>query len=598
MRISPEQACDETRTRLEPLDISVWVCSNGVWNAMSPELISRLWAPHTNRSLCYLLFREVFGMSGSQYENFRHKLQSPGLTGIYKGSLGQYVIVVQLDELLRPEDSVENPSYAELPFFSKPSPKSLAGPLSYLGKFQASDYDPAYCLQVAMKPGTAMNVLAFYYFKILAEKRRKDVFLCNGVIIYRPYELMPRIENASKYIRQRRDFHKAVNSFLASVPNTAKMGVCLLSTGDHATMLVFDVAENRLEFYDPNGRDATYYGEFGDQTRTPYAYFARNARKLSSMHPKLCKVWAPDFQFQHEQASCAMWSTGIAICRMSGIDRAKLSTSIEDMRLISAAIRTSLVATCQFSSFAQGTPYIAVEIDRALAECKVPHADCQQMTELVRNCERLEPMLIPNDVDVCGDLIQRGNPIDCNDVRIDVYESDVDVDALQGACDRMGPITFRGTPTQFPSKLYTSTNSITFQPRSHFVSLNFDTGQMASGLAQNKDLRIRFGVGFVDLSKPSVVDSKDWDHIQSRLKVDRVLVVGALPDDYKEKVEKLSQITTPYVHLNTELKDVRKLQLPFEHFAVFNKNISDAMAEWLRGRDVYYSLDQFENGRP
>lgn len=628
-RITPKQACEETRTRLESPDLTVWVFRDGAWTALSRAQTSRLWAADDKtRSLCYLLFRDVLRMSDDAYAKFRRKMELPGLTGVYKGSRGQYAIVVQPAEpnrhaikaavaagviaagaiaynqryrwnpkthasKVKQPPTVDTPSFAKLPFFSKPSPKGLMGPLLYLKKFPVANYDELVCLDVGMQSGTPNVVLAFYYFKILPEIRRNDVFLCNGVIMYKPYEIIPRIENAKGYIRMRRDFHSAVNSFLSAVPSSAKMGICLMSTGDHATMLVFDVAEHRLEFYDPNGRTATYHGNVGDQTRTPYAYFARNSRKLSAMNPKLCKIWAPEFQFQHEPASCAMWSTGIAICRMSGIARDRLSTSIQDMKLISQAIRKSLFDTCQFSSFAQSTPYNPDEVDRALEACKVPDIDCERVTDLVRNCERPTPMPIPDDVDVCESQLQSGKPIDCDDVHIDQYESDIDVETLQNKCAHIGSITFRGNPTQFPSKLYSSTDSVTFQPRSKFVSLNFDVKDMVSGMTNNKNVRVRIEVGFVDLSKGSIIDGAEWDLIKLQLTIDRTLVVGNLPANYKELLERLSQISTPYAYISAAERDPRKFQDPFTHIVTFEKAVNDSVN--VPGLQIY-NLQEFERG--
>lgn len=635
-RITPIQACNETRTRLKPPILTVWVFSGGVWSSLSDEQISRLWAPNDkNRSLCNLLFRDVFGLSEKEYVKFRRQLDFSGLTGIYKRAEGRYTIIVELDKPNRPivkaavaagviaaglvaynqrdrlKSPFETPDYAKIPFFARPVLDRI-GFVNFgeFGEFQADDYksvcynealgiaDPSgvgqpenynpVCYDKGLSGGTLMVMLAFYYFKILPAHVRNKVFLCNGIILYKPYEIMQRITNAEKFITNRKIFHDAINSFLDAVPDTAAMGICCISMPKHATMLVFDVVNKRLEFYDPNGRNASYH-ELADPTRTLYAYFDRNARHLKMLHPRVCKIWAPDYQFQKEKTTCVLWSVGIAICRMAGIERSQLPITIEQIAAISNAVLKSLLVTCQFSLFANKS-FNATEVDRALDECSVLNRD--EITRLVLSCKTNEQP-IPTDVDVCGDLHRE--PIHCDDVQVDEYVYKIDVAALITLCPNMKSITYHGNPSIAPFELFELTNLIIFRPRSTFVSLNFDCNNIVRAMDMFKELNVYFEVGFVDLSKPSVVDSKRWAKIRKRITIGRVLVVGSLPHTYRKKMSRLSEITTPYVYLTDKDIGTRKTKSPFKHFVVFTRLTRD---NWdrLKTQDVYDGLAEFESG--
>jgi hypothetical protein len=96
-RISPFQACEETKSLTTPPRLLVWLNVNGSWATMDQAQVSKLWSEtSTSRSLCHLLFRDVLHLSESDYAELRKRLESSSFSGFYKGLDGSYAIVMQL----------------------------------------------------------------------------------------------------------------------------------------------------------------------------------------------------------------------------------------------------------------------------------------------------------------------------------------------------------------------------------------------------------------------------------------------------------------------------------------------------------------------
>ena len=261
--------------------------------------------------------------------------------------------------------------------------------------FDPKNYEVNICIKEGNYISTIMMTMAFYYYKVMTESMRVGVFL------YHNYIRMPWFEPAKRgvqrdHAKELQQFYKDLDNFLSQTPPSAVCTVAYLGLPGHACLLVLDQKEKRLEFYDPNGRDAVYtVGQVDPSSHTAYAYFIRNRAVLHEKYGKwVDRIWSPRHTFQKETASCGLWSSVLAMCRMSGVPRGMLPTDIGKITKISSTVRTLLISECRLSDFKQGDVEHK-KYDAALSACRVPDDTRRELCVLVST--KNEPQAIPPD---------------------------------------------------------------------------------------------------------------------------------------------------------------------------------------------------------
>lgn len=229
--------------------------------------------------------------------------------------------------------------------------------------FSAHDYSVEYCKSEGNKMSTTMIVLAFYYFKILTPERRRRVYLNPGVI-YSPPTKYDRPDFGDRSL-----FHAELNRFISDTPPHIELKVSCFGRPEHAMLLVFDVPNQRLEFYDPMADLGGMYFHDGADF---YAYLKKHARTLKRENPGLRHIWANVERMQQDAKSCTLWASTTAICRMAGIGRERLPTLNSDILSISNVVRHVLWETCQFKEFGGLWTFTRESVDKAIRECRVP----------------------------------------------------------------------------------------------------------------------------------------------------------------------------------------------------------------------------------
>lgn len=247
--------------------------------------------------------------------------------------------------------------------------------------FDPKNYDVSICIKEGNYISTIMMTMAFYYFKVMTNSV--------GVFLYHNYIRMPWFEPAKRgptrdHVKEQEQFYTDLDNFLTHTPPNAVCTVAYLGLPGHACLLVLDCKEKRLEFYDPNGRDAVYtVGQVNPSSHTAYAYFLRNRTVLHQKYEKwFDRIWSPKHTFQKETASCGLWSSVLAMCRMSGVPRDMLPTDIAKITHISSTVRNLLISECRLSQFKQGD--VSHEMyDAALSACRVPDEPRHDLCVLV-----------------------------------------------------------------------------------------------------------------------------------------------------------------------------------------------------------------------
>lgn len=274
---------------------------------------------------------------------------------------------------------------------------SIDGILSMPELFSAHDYSVEYCKSEGNKMSTTMIVLAFYYFKILTPERRRSVYLNPGVIYIPP----------TKYDRpdfgDRSLFHAELNRFISDTPPHIELKVSCFGRPEHAMLLVFDVPNQRLEFYDPMADLGGMYFHDGADF---YAYLKKHARTLKRENPGLRHIWANVERMQQDAKSCTLWASTTAICRMAGIGRERLPTLNSDILSISNVVRHVLWETCQFKEFGGLWTFTRESVDKAIRECRVPEEFRLTVDKIVA-CQALNaPRAIPPDIQMSDQYME------------------------------------------------------------------------------------------------------------------------------------------------------------------------------------------------
>jgi len=246
--------------------------------------------------------------------------------------------------------------------------------------FDAKDFDVDVCILEGNYTSTIMLTLAFYYFKIMTNSMRAGVFLNQNYINMPWFEPAKRGQN---HEATKLEFYRQLDKFINSIPDDSHIAASLLILNGHACMLIMDAKEKRLEFYDPNGREAVYtVGQVNPATDTAYSYFERNRRTLAEKYgDKFNKIWSPTHSFQNEKASCGLWSSVLAMYRMAGVPRNCLTKDIHKIVAISSDVRTLLYNTCDFKKFVKEKT-TAQMFDEALFKCKVPENERKRVCGL------------------------------------------------------------------------------------------------------------------------------------------------------------------------------------------------------------------------
>jgi hypothetical protein len=444
--------------------------------------------------------------------------------------------------------------------------------------FQKEDYDVDYCKESGVTKSTSTVILTFYYQKILPDHLRGGVYHYPAHITYDTlYEFASRTERSSLSARSK--FHAGLNDFLDHVPDNATIGVAHVTLeffvsgrpkydasweGDyesvqpkyHSVLLVFDVLNKRLEYYDPNGRDAIYGKGYSGQSF--YRYLERNSKTIHFRNPKVCSIWGSDVKLQQEIGSCALWTDVMAVCRMSGVDREHLPRDFQEIRAISVAIRKALWDSCKFNLFDREIKYSEHSWRKAVNDCQVPQDQIDHMRGLVEELKNNKPHAIADDIEVCKNIAlthrdDMERPPDCNEVDVDSYHTNRDgskfKESYLDACETVGILTFKGNPKSFPQPWFKKAKKIVFEPRSLFVNLYTDLGKVIAAMKADPNLQVLLTFGFFDVKDGTFI-LRAISKLNGRLTVDMLLIVGDPEDDFLEQVALIQTFSAhPIVHL-------------------------------------------------
>jgi hypothetical protein len=277
----------------------------------------------------------------------------------------------------------------ELYFFKAPGffYFSNASHLSDYSQFDKMDYDIDSCLKIGAFAATSMQVLAFYYTKILPQRLRKNVYIHKKHIQVQNFEELGSVGVLVEKL----------DEFFAATPE-GSMGIAFVSYPEHAMALVFDSLEKRVELYEPNGIDAKYLIEERGplQQFTMYDYLQTRARPML-LKNGIERLWGNTFKFQQKDSSCSLWASAIAICRMSGVDRDRVPTKTQDVVDITSMNRRIIWNVCRFDQFSRYVFVSFKDLDRALNACQVPEDEVTKLLTMVMKHAAYSPIPIPPD---------------------------------------------------------------------------------------------------------------------------------------------------------------------------------------------------------
>jgi flagellar motor protein MotB len=430
--------------------------------------------------------------------------------------------------------------------------------------FNMDEYDVTKCAQTGVTSETIWIILIFYIEKILPVQLKNGVYLHPASIQYDMlHEFVTRTLKIS--FEARSLFKDQLNNFIAKVPAGATIGIALvkMKTVDsvdrkltnHIALLVFDVKNQRLEYYDSNGRDTLYYDTPMEQNigRSFYGYLIRNSKPIHYSNPKVCVIWGSPDKVQQEKASCSFWATVIAICRMSGVDREHLPTDFDVVNAISHAVRRALLYACQFTVFDGLIAFNRHNWVKAIELCQVPEDQVEQIRGLVESQKNNPPKPITGDIDVCTHLKHTPPPAvmkqapNCDNVTVDTYLGTPINQSYVDHCQEVGTITFQGNPMLFPDSWFNKTSNIVFEPRSGFVNLNSDLVKVAKAMDTNKQLEIQVKFGIINIAEASILDHSSG--LIGRLLVDMVLIHGQFPHNHMQQLQALRALSSVLVVL-------------------------------------------------
>jgi hypothetical protein len=180
----------------------------------------------------------------------------------------------------------------------------------------------------------------------------------------------------------------------------------------------------------------------------------------------------------------------------------------------------------------------------------VPDDEKAYIRGLVDKQKLNNPKTITDDIEICKlSVAYTKFSGDCNKVTVDTYHGAINQSDIDACPQKVGQITFKGNPRDFPAFWFGKTDWIVFEPRSGFVSLNTDLWNVVAAMKQRDALEVGMSFGFVDLGRPSIVIIDNLDEF-ARIKIVAVLIHGDLPNDYEEQLQYLKTISHPVILLS------------------------------------------------
>ena len=264
--------------------------------------------------------------------------------------------------------------------------------LPEFGQFDRADYGVDFCMQHGAFSATTMQIIAFYYTKILPARFKKSLY------IHKTDIRVPFFDGAN--VGQVDALTENVQAFLAATPD-GSLGIAFVYLTRHVMLLVFDTLHKRLELYDSNGRFQKYHRDVGHagplQSFTFYQYLKDHAFEMHEvMLGRITKIWGNTFKFQQQDSSCSLWASTVAICRMTGTSRERLPTKTQDVIDITSLNRQIMWHACWFSRIPDGSVSFEI-LDRILNICKVPQEEADKLLSMVTKHADNSPIPIPPD---------------------------------------------------------------------------------------------------------------------------------------------------------------------------------------------------------
>ena len=254
--------------------------------------------------------------------------------------------------------------------------------------FFPSNYAVDHCMQHGAYRATTLQVVAFYYTKILPPSLRADLYIHKTFIEF-PYLVDMDIDTVKPITVE-------LGMFIDATP-FGSTGITFVGYPEHAMVLIFDSKLHRLEFYEPNGVDAKYpITKNGPlQSFTIYDYLKTRPNLLLAYG--IDTLWGSTFKFQQQGKSCSLWASIMAICRMTGIRREQLPTRTQDVKDLLSTIRMIMWSVCRFGDF-QDSPLVSFQdIDRKLNTCILSKSEIDQVLGMVMKHAAYTPIPIPPD---------------------------------------------------------------------------------------------------------------------------------------------------------------------------------------------------------
>ena len=402
--------------------------------------------------------------------------------------------------------------------------------------FHPQEYDIDHCVQHGAFDDTTMQVIAFYYLKILPQRFKERLYV-HKTAIQIPFFDGSNFEQVDALTEQLR-------TFIAATPDDF-MGVALIGYTEHAMALVFEAREKRLELYEPNGVSAKYRRDSKTpgpvQSFTMYEYLTEHVFEMQE--GRITNIWGNTFKFQQRDGSCSLWASTMAICRMSQISRDRLPTNTQDVIDITAMNRKLMWAVCGFDRLPAGP--IALDVmDRALNNCHVPKDRADQLLGLVMKHAKYSPIPIPrvefvtdDDVKSEGETCPRPLVVNLQQVDVTRYFAKY----ISTYCEP-GTLVVRGkslSDSSFALRLMLRTQMLIVQlDMSELINLSdVDTVRNLERLfGENANFMFAVDTGVVYASNTVDVLAKIGD----RLWFDRLIVARPMSDEARAILSKMA----------------------------------------------------------
>lgn len=399
-------------------------------------------------------------------------------------------------------------------------------------KFDRDDYDMDKCVKNGSHNATMLQLLAFYYTKILPSSLKRNVYIHKTQIAV-PYfvDLIPFTIDL---------ITRALWRFLTVTPRDS-MGVVFVSYPEHAMVLIFDSVAKRLELYEPNGINAKYRITKGGplQTFTMYDYLKTQVRMLKAQGIK--RLWGNTFKFQQEDGSCSEWASAMAMCRMTGVSRDRLPTKTQDVLDIMSTTRRIIWNVCRFDQFSMYVILSFEEIDRALNACQVPADQSDALLNLVTKHVEYNPIPIPpddslTDEEMKDETCPRPLVINLQQVNVNSYF----IEYIEQYCQPPGVVIVRGTSlvesSEAVSLIVPVAESVQLEMSEPINLSDIDSLNILKYLVRNGD-RSKYRV----TAKEAVAyDTVCTSRMDGRVKFDQVIVAKTISAEARTQLEQIA----------------------------------------------------------